>query len=88
MDKFKLTVDILSSIASFIAIVTVLFSWFKNAQKALKIERIVIHNKPDTNTYILCIKNRKPYPVMIKSISSYIKPYITVEKLKNQPPRI
>lgn len=86
MDKFKLTVEILSSIASFIAIATVLISWFRNSQQALKIERVVIHNKPDKSTYILVVKNRKPYPVDIKSIKSYTKSYISVEKFKNQPP--
>lgn len=83
MSNFKFTVEILSSLASLIAITTVLISWFKNSQKALKVERVVVHIKDDESTFILVVKNRKPYPVVIKSIDSYLQPRFTVEKFKN-----
>jgi len=86
MSNFKFTVEILSSLASLIAITTVLISWFKNSQKALKVERVVVHIKDDESTFILVVKNRKPYPVVIKSIDSYLQPRFTVEKFKNHPP--
>lgn len=86
MDNFKFTVEILSSLASLIAIITVLISWFKSSQKALKIERVVLHNKESESTFILVVKNRKPFPVVIKSISAYSKPRFSVNKFKNHPP--
>lgn len=86
MDQFKLCVDILSSLASFIAIATVLISWFKNSQKALKIDHVVVHSKKAESIFILVIENRKPYPVTIKTISAFLKSNILVEKCKNLPP--
>jgi hypothetical protein len=84
MCSLKYTVDILSSIASIIAIVTVLFAWYRSVQKALNIERVVIHRKDDESTYILVIKNRKQYPVFIRSISGFKRKSYNVEKKKNQ----
>lgn len=86
MDNFKYIVDILSSLASFVAIATVLISWFNSSKKALKIEGIVAHLKKEEAIFILLIKNRKSYPVTIKSINAYLKPKFLVEKLRNLPP--
>lgn len=86
MSNFKIIVEMLSSLASLIAIFTVLISWFKNSQIALKIERVVVQIKDDESTFILVIRNRKAYPVVIKKIDAYLKPRFSVEKLRNHPP--
>jgi len=86
MSNYKYIIDSLSATASFIAIVTVLWIWFKNSQRPLKIERVVIHKKEQESTYILVIINRKPYPVELKSTNCYTKPYFRVVQKKNQGP--
>jgi len=65
--------ELLNSIAAFVAITAALWSWFRSAQKPLKLVRIVLHKKKESSTYILLIKNRKPYPVTIKNTSCYKK---------------
>tara|TARA_R110000772_G_scaffold28638_22_gene72100 strand:+ start:731 stop:1051 length:321 start_codon:yes stop_codon:yes gene_type:complete len=86
MADYKYVVDALSSTAALIAIITVLWSWFKNSQMPLKIERLVVHNKASESTYIIVIKNSKTYPVNIKSSACYTKSSYKVEKktIKNQ----
>ena len=59
MENYKHVVDALSSTAALIAIITVLWSWFKNSQMPLAIERLVVHNKESESTYILVIKTGK-----------------------------
>ncbi|MRR54275.1 MAG: hypothetical protein EG822_07165 [Deltaproteobacteria bacterium] len=86
MTQYKNIIDILSSMASFIAIIGVMVSWYKSAQKPLKIDRVVIHKKETENTFILVVKNRKNYPVEIKSISCYRKPKYQIQKKNNQKP--
>ncbi|WP_028862415.1 hypothetical protein [Psychromonas aquimarina] len=86
MADYKYIVDALSSTAALTAIVTVLWSWFKNSQMPLKIERLVVHNKASESTYIIVIKNSKTYPVNIKSTSCYTKVSYKVEKKNNQKP--
>jgi hypothetical protein len=86
MENYKYVVDALSSSAAFIAILTVLVSWFRNAQSALKIERVVVHTRQTSSDYIIVIKNRKPYPVTISSASCHTKASYKVEKQNNQPP--
>jgi hypothetical protein len=86
MDNYKYVVDVLSSTAALIAIITVLWSWFKNSQMPLAIERLVVHNKEKESIYIVVIKNRKAYPVKIKSTSCYVKASYKVEKKNNQKP--
>jgi len=86
MADYKYVVDALSSTAALIAIITVLWSWFKNSQMPLKIERLVVHNKASESTYIIVIKNSKTYPVNIKSSACYTKSSYKVEKKNNQKP--
>ncbi|MCX8804593.1 hypothetical protein NOL29_25245 [Vibrio parahaemolyticus] len=86
MENYKYIVDFLSSLAALIAIVTVLISWFKNAQSAIKIERVVVHKRQSHSDYNVVIKNRKPYPVMISTLSCYKKLSYLVEKENGQPP--
>lgn len=83
MDKFKLSVDILSSIASLVAIITVLWSWISSKKNALKIKRVVIQQGEQTSNYILGIKNIKPYPVVIKNIRCFTKPHFKVQQVNN-----
>ena len=59
MEKYKYIIDILSSIVAFIAIFTVLLSWYKSSRKPLNVERVIIHRGSTKSTYILIIKNRK-----------------------------
>lgn len=86
MENYKYVVDALSSTAALIAIITVLWSWFKNSQKPLTIEGLVVHNKTAESTYIIVIKNRKSYPVIIKSTFCHVKALYIVEKKNNQKP--
>ena len=86
MIDYKFIMDGLASAASFVAIATVLWSWFKNSQKPLKIDRVVIHKKKSESTYILIVKNRKSYPVKIKLTNCYIKHSYRVEQRPNQKP--
>ncbi|EJB8572641.1 hypothetical protein RG677_002597 [Vibrio parahaemolyticus] len=86
MENYKYIVDALSSTAAFIAILTVLISWYKNAQPALRIERVVVHKRQSHSDYIIVVRNRKSYPVTINSISCYKKLSYMVEKENGQPP--
>jgi hypothetical protein len=83
MDKFKLVVDILSSIAAVIAIFTVLVAWISSKKKPLKVKRVVIHQSTDSSTYILEIENNKPYPVEIKNTRCFTKKHYKVEQINN-----
>ncbi len=86
MNNFKLIVDILASLASIVAIATVLVSWFRNSRKPLKIKRVVVHRKQDSSNYILVVENRKSYPVEIQSIGCYTKKKIAVTKKDDLKP--
>lgn len=79
MENFKIIVDILASISVLIAIVSVLVSWYRNTQKPLKIIRTIVH-KNDKTTFILVIKNVKPYPVVIKNTDCYRKKKYEIQK--------
>ena len=85
--NFKSVVDTLSSVAALIAIITVLTAWYKNARRALEIKQIVIRQTPDKFTYIIQIKNIKPYSVTIKGMRSYKKKSFYVEKEEHQKPK-
>jgi len=86
MNQYKNIIDILTSLASLIAIISVLVSWYRSTQKPLKIERVVIHKKKTESTFILVVRNRKDYPVEIKSINCYTKRKYEVQKKNNQKP--
>jgi hypothetical protein len=73
LENFKLIVDTLASLAAFVAIITVLASWYRSIRKPLVIQRIVVHRKKDKTTFILIIKNVKDYPVEIKKLEGYNK---------------
>jgi len=82
----KLIVEILSSIASLVAILVVLFAWFKSSRKALKVVRVTIHLKKNETTFILWVKNRKPYPVEIKNIRCFTHRLYKVEQKQGGKP--
>ena len=86
MEEYNQYFVALNSTASFIAIVLALGAWFRSAQKALKVDRVVIHRKEKECTHILVIKNRKTYPVSIKTTNCYTKHTYNVKKATNQKP--
>ncbi len=86
MYKFKLMVEVLSSIASLVAIIVVLIAWYKNSLKALKIVQVIVSNNEDKASYTLIVKNRKPYPIEIRGISSFTHEVYKVEQKKNYAP--
>ena len=78
--KFKVIVDTLSSIAAFIAIVSVMASWYRSSRKPLKVDRVVLHKKSDDITFIIVIKNRNAYPVTINRSDCYKRKKYEVQK--------
>ncbi len=83
MDKYKFVVDILSSLASLIAIIAVLWAWISSKRKAISIKRVVIHQGEKTSSYILEIENTKTYPVVIKNTRCFTKRSYKVEQVNN-----
>lgn len=89
MENFKLLVDILSSIASFVAIATVLYALYASKKCPIEIPEVIVSKSDNDNfRFIVKIKNSKPYPVTIKSITCYRKITHRVEKRKMERPRI
>ena len=86
MEEYNQYFVALNSTASFVAIVLALGAWLRSARKALKIDRVVIHRKDKECTHILVIKNRKEYPVSIKSTNCYTKHTYNIKKSPNQKP--
>lgn len=78
--EFKVLVDTLASVASIVAIVSVLVGWYRSVRKPLKIVRVVVHRKTDGLTFILITKNRQAYPVTTKRIDCYKRKIFAVEK--------
>lgn len=83
MEKYKFIVDILSSLASLLAIVTVLWAWISSKRNALSIKRVVIHQSENTSNYILEVENTKPYSVEIKNTRCFTKKNYKVEQVNN-----
>ncbi|OOZ38902.1 hypothetical protein BOW52_07920 [Solemya elarraichensis gill symbiont] len=80
VDAFKFIIDPLTAAASLVAIVVALASWYRSARKPLAIDRLVIHQKADKSTFILSMRNRKDYPIIIKQTQCYTRRYFTVQK--------
>jgi len=78
--EYKVLADTLASVAAFVAIVGVMASWYRSARKPLKIMRVVVHRKEDETTFILVVKNVKPYPVTIKRTDCYRRKKYQVQK--------
>jgi hypothetical protein len=83
---FKAVVDTLSSIASILAIFTVMIAWFRTARKALKIHHVVYYKHQDQLAYIVRFKNIKSYPVTIKYTRCYTNRSFTIEIPSSLPP--
>jgi len=86
MSLFDTIVDILSSVASLIAIIAVLVAWYNSTRSSLKVERVVIHRKKDESTYILMVKNRRSHTVEIKNIRCFTHRSYKVEQKNNCAP--
>jgi hypothetical protein len=83
---FKVIVDTLSSLAAFVAIVSVMIGWYRSARKPLKISRVVIHKEDNKNTFILVIRNVKNHPAMIKRVDCYRGKKYEVQKKPGRLP--
>ena len=77
---FKTLVDSLASLASIVAILTVLVGWYRNTRKPLRIVRVVVHKHKDRTTFILVTRNRQPYPVITKRIDCFKGKIYEVQK--------
>lgn len=82
-DDYKLLFDMTASLASVVAIIVVLRSWYRNTQKALRIESVTIYADKADTIYFLVVKNRKDYPIAIKSIICYTKKNYNIVKHSN-----
>lgn len=72
-DDYKLLFDMIASLAAVLAIIVVLISWYRNTQKALRIERVIIYADNADIIYILVVKNIKNYPITLESTICYTK---------------
>lgn len=87
--SFKDLVDVLSSIASFVAIITVLIAWYRNSRKPLKIKRVLVHQEVSATTFFLYVINRQAYPVKVKTLQCFTKVTFQVsQKNRCRPERI
>lgn len=78
--EYKVIADTLASVAAFVAIVSVMVGWYRSARKPLNITRVVVHRKKDETTFILVVKNVKPYPITIKRTECYRRKKYEVQK--------
>jgi len=78
--EYKVIADTLASVAAFVAIVSVMVGWYRSARRPLKITRVVIHRKKDETTFILVVKNVKPYPITVKRTECYRRKKYEVQK--------
>ena len=84
--EYKVIADTLASLASFVAIVSVMIGWYCSARKPLRIKRVVVHKKGDETSFILEVKNVKPFPVTIINLECYrTKKYEIQKKLGGKP---
>ena len=70
---FKSTVDMLSSLASIVAISTVLYAWWKNNRPGVKIKSLIIHRLENQTRLYLRLANEKTYPIFIENFTCYEK---------------
>lgn len=84
--EFKTLVDTLASVASIIAIITAMISWYRSAKRPLSITRVVVHKSAEGTKFIVFVKNVKDYPVTINSIECYRKKKYEVQKRQGGKP--
>lgn len=70
---FKSTVDILSSLASIVAIATVLYSWWKNKRPGVRIKSLIIHRLENQTHLYLRLANERAHPIVIENFTCYEK---------------
>lgn len=87
-ETFKLTVDILSSIASIVAIATVLYAWWSAKKKPLKVSYFnVIPTNDGMYQYYFEIQNIRNYPITIYNLLFYSGYTVIVNKELNRLPQ-
>jgi hypothetical protein len=88
MEKYKLLVDVLSSLASLVAILTVLYSWWSSKRPELKISQFIVSPHRGGLRIYLRISNRKPYPIKVNSLTCYKKQSYSISKKKLMKPQL
>ena len=88
MEKYKFLADILSSVASIVAIVTVLYSWWASKRPKLKISQFIVSPSNGGLRIYLKITNKKLYPVNIKNITCYKKQRYSISKKELMKPQL
>jgi hypothetical protein len=88
MCNFNKLVDILSSVASLIAIATVLCSWWLNQRPPVKISQFISSPHRGQIRIFLRLINRKGYPIKILSLTCYKKQTFSISKKKGMKPQI
>ncbi|WP_421352901.1 hypothetical protein [Aeromonas sp. 604443] len=86
--SFEDFVDVLSSVASLVAIVSVLIAWYRSRLQPLKIKRVLVHKKKDSTTFFLYFINRQAYPVKVKNLKCFTKVTFQVSQKNNYCPEI
>ncbi|ELA8093868.1 hypothetical protein D5E85_26675 [Vibrio parahaemolyticus] len=84
--SFKYFVDVLSSVASLVAIVSVLIAWYRSRLKPLKLKRVLVHKKKTSTTFFLYVINRQAYPVKIRNLKCFTKVTFQVSQKNNCRP--
>lgn len=69
----KSIVDILSSLASIVAIVTVLYAWWNNNRPGVRIKSLIIHRLENQTRLYLRLANERAYPITIENFTCYEK---------------
>jgi hypothetical protein len=62
-------VEVTSSVASPVEIIAAMIGWYLTARRPLKISGVVVHRSTSELAFIVVVKNRKDYPVLM-SIAS------------------
>lgn len=88
MVNFKYIVDILSSLASLIAILTVSIVLLRIIRKPLKVKYVVYYEKNGKLEYIVRYSNVRAYPVTIKNTRCYKNRSFTIETSENKRPNL
>lgn len=79
-------VDITSSLASLVAIFAAMIGWYLSARRPLKVTGVVVHRSANDLTFIVVVKNRKDYPVVVSEIDCYSQKTYEVRKKRGMKP--
>lgn len=88
-DDWKFAFDVLASIASIVAIVTALAALYRSSRRPLCVYRTLIHwdRQKNASRVFLYVRNRKDYPVTLKTVDCYTQKTFLVERDRGGPPR-